>query len=98
MKALVLLSHSWSKFLTLTCLYAENEYLWGTMHPSGVFSAQIAFPTLELIGQDGFRELFLSNIMKYGKNDIEWQTNIQGMSLSDFRNYVRKRKGSFNKI
>ncbi len=34
--------------------------------------------------------------MKYGKNDIEWQTSIQGMSLSDFWAYLRKREGSFN--
>ncbi len=36
--------------------------------------------------------------MKYGKNDIEWQTSIQGMSLSDFGGYFRKREGSFNLI
>ncbi len=34
--------------------------------------------------------------MKYGKHDIEWQTNIQGMSLSDFCDYLRKREGIFN--
>ncbi len=33
--------------------------------------------------------------MKYGKNYIEWQTSIQGMNLSDFRDYLRKREGSF---
>ncbi len=31
-----------------------------------------------------FIELFLFNIMKYGNNDIESQTIIQGMSLIDF--------------
>ncbi len=36
------------------------------------------------LGLEGFSEWLLSNIMKYGKNDIEWQTSIQGMSLSDF--------------
>ncbi len=34
--------------------------------------------------------------MKYGKNDIEWQTSIQGMSLNDCCNYLRKRDGRFN--
>ncbi len=34
--------------------------------------------------------------MKYGKNDIEWQTSIEGMSLSDLGDYLRKREGSFN--
>ncbi len=33
--------------------------------------------------------------MKYGKNDIEWQTSIQGMSLSDLKDYLQKRTGSF---
>ncbi len=36
--------------------------------------------------------------MKYGKNDIEWQTSIQGMSLSNFGDYLRKREGSFKEI
>ncbi len=31
------------------------------------------------LGWDIFTELFLSNIMKYGENDIEWQTSIQGI-------------------
>ncbi len=42
-----------------------------------------------------FTELFLYNIMKYGKNDIEWQASIQGMSLSDLGDYLRKRERSF---
>ncbi len=28
MKALVILNHSWSPFLPLTCLYGKNELLW----------------------------------------------------------------------
>ncbi len=31
--------------------------------------------------------------MKYGKNDIEWQTSTQG--FIDFMDYLRKREGSF---
>ncbi len=31
--------------------------------------------------------------MKYGKNDIESQTTVQGMS---FRDYLRKREAIFN--
>ncbi len=33
--------------------------------------------------------------MKYGKNDLEWQTSIQGMSFSDFWDYLNKREWSF---
>ncbi len=33
--------------------------------------------------------------MKYGKNGIEWQTSIQGKSLSDSWDYLRKREGIF---
>ncbi len=32
--------------------------------------------------------------MKYGKNDIEWQTSIQNMSLSDFSDNFRKKEGN----
>ncbi len=38
MKALVILSHSWSPFLPLTCLYGKKELLWVLVWPSGVFS------------------------------------------------------------
>ncbi len=34
--------------------------------------------------------------MKYATNDIECQTRIQGMSLSEFCDYLRKREGSCN--
>ncbi len=40
MKALVLLSHSWSPFLPLTCLYGNNEFLWVSVQPSGYFRAK----------------------------------------------------------
>ncbi len=33
--------------------------------------------------------------MKHVINDIEWQTSIQGMSLSDLGETLGKRKGSF---
>ncbi len=45
------------------------------------------------LGWERFTKLFLSNIVKYGKNDIEWQTSIQGMRLSDLGDSLRKRKG-----
>ncbi len=45
---------------------------------------------------ESFTELFLSNIMKYGKNDIKGQTSIQGISISDILDYLRKEEGSFN--
>ncbi len=47
------------------------------------------------LGWESFTELFLSNIMKYGKNDIEWQISIQSTSLSDLWD-LRNREGSFN--
>ncbi len=37
MKALVILSHSWSPFLPLPCLYGKNELLWVSLRPSRVF-------------------------------------------------------------
>ncbi len=37
MKALVILSHPWSSFLPLTCLHEQNELLWVSVWPSGVF-------------------------------------------------------------
>ncbi len=38
MKALIILSHSWSPFFLLTYLYGENELLVSSVHPFGVFS------------------------------------------------------------
>ncbi len=40
MKAVVILSHLWSPFRPLTCLYGKNELLWVSVQPSGVFSWQ----------------------------------------------------------
>ncbi len=37
-KVLIILSHSWSPFFLLTYLYEENELLWGSVCPFGVFS------------------------------------------------------------
>ncbi len=49
MKVLVILSHSWSPFLPVTCLYGNNELLWVSGWASGVFvtkknSPQITHP------------------------------------------------------
>ncbi len=44
MKALVILSHSWTPFLPLTCLYGKNELLWA----SGVFSWEKPLPRLSM--------------------------------------------------
>ncbi len=43
-KALVILNHSWSPFLLLTCLYGKNELLWFSVQPSGVFSWEKLLP------------------------------------------------------
>ncbi len=81
--------------LRLTCLYEEKkELLWVPGHPSGVFSQQKKLPLDHRfhLGWESFTELFLSNIMKYGNIYIEWHTNIQGMSLGDFGDYLTKEK------
>ncbi len=49
-----------------------------------------------VLGWERFTEIFLSNIIKYDTNDIEGQSSIQGMSLGDLGDYLRKRKGNFN--
>ncbi len=38
MKAIVILIHTWSPYLPLTCLYGQNELLWVSVWHSGVFS------------------------------------------------------------
>ncbi len=55
----------------------KNKLLWISVQHSGLFSrektppSQIdSFMRTHLV-LDSFTELFLSNIMKYGKNDIE---------------------------
>ncbi len=45
---------------------------------------------------ESFTELFLSNIIKYGKIDIEIQTSIQSTSLGDFGDHLKKREGTSN--
>ncbi len=46
MEALVILSHSWSPFLPLTCSYGKNKLLWVSVWPSGVFSWEKTPPRL----------------------------------------------------
>ncbi len=48
MKALVILSHSWSPFLPLTCWYGTNELLWVFVQPSRVFSQEKIPPRLHM--------------------------------------------------
>ncbi len=48
MKALVILSHSWSQCLPLTCLYGKNELLWVSVQPSEVFSWDKTPPRLPM--------------------------------------------------
>ncbi len=48
MKPLVILSHSCSTFLSLTCLYGNNELLWVSLQPSGVFSEEKYPPRLPM--------------------------------------------------
>ncbi len=48
MKALVILSHWWSPFLPLTCLYGKNEILWVSVWPSGIFLQEKTHPRLPM--------------------------------------------------
>ncbi len=48
MKALVILSHLWSPFLPLTCLYGKKELLGVSRRPSGVFSWEKTPPRLPM--------------------------------------------------
>ncbi len=101
MEVLVVLNHSWSPLLKFTCLYWRNELLWVLVGPSGVFSWEKTLcPQIDSfkrthLGLDTFTELFLSNIIKYGKNDIEWQTSIQGYKFEWFLGLFEEREGSF---
>ncbi len=76
---------------------SQKWTLWVPLHLSGVLSREktplrLAFS----FRMKMFYRIILtvSNIMKYGKNYIEWQTSIQGTSLSDFWDYLMKRQGS----
>ncbi len=86
-KALVVLSHSWSPFLTL--VYTEKMNFCGALCAlleyfcKKILSQINSFKRTHL-GWDSFTELFLSNIMKYGKNHDKWQTSIQSMSWYEF--------------
>ncbi len=67
------------------------------MRHSGVFSREkLPSDGHSHLGWESFTELFLPNIMKYVKNDIYRQINIQGTSWSDFWDYLITREGSFN--
>ncbi len=97
MKAMIILSHSWSPFLLLTYLYGENKLLWGTVCPFGIFSQDKNSPSFKRthLQWDIYTKLSLSNIMKHGKIDVEWQISIQGIHLSAFWNYCWRREESF---
>ncbi len=82
MKAMVILSHSWTQFLPLTYLYGKNERLWVSVKPSVVFSQeetpQIVIPNILYIGahigilnsdEKRFKKLFLFNIINHDEND-----------------------------
>ncbi len=54
MKTLVVLSHPWSQFLTLTFWYEENKLLWGPMSRSGIFFEKELPPPQITISTLGF--------------------------------------------
>ncbi len=47
------------------------------------------------VSNETFTKLALSNIMKHGESDVEWQISKQGIHLSVFWNYLWKGEGSF---
>ncbi len=54
--------------ITITCLYGKNEPLLVPVHVSGVFCQETPLPDCRSqLEWERFIELFLSNIMKYGK-------------------------------
>ncbi len=93
--------HSKSSMITISpnCLYEKKNFL-GSLCALLEYFRENKLPSDRRShwGQERFTELFLSNIMKHDKNDIEWQTSIQGMSLSDFWDYLRKREGRFKEM
>ncbi len=89
MKALVILSHSWTPVHPLTCLYGTNELLWVSVAFWSIFvrrnSTRSPFqPTLHM---NSYRDsvvmrnvyrigLVLSNIINHGESDVQWQISI----------------------
>ncbi len=95
MKALIILSNSWSPFFVHSYLYGENELLWGTACSFGVFSPEKT-PSFS-------RELICNKILlqnypgamqynEHGQSDVERQISIQGIHLSAFWKYIWKIK------
>ncbi len=67
MKALVVLIKPFVITISHTCLYGGNERLWGPVWTTGVFLREKTPPDhRSYIGAH-----IRSNIMKYGKNDVE---------------------------
>ncbi len=63
----------------------EKINLWGPLCPFGVFSQEKTPPiSRELICNDTFAKLSLSNIMKHGESDVKRQISIQDIHLSAF--------------
>ncbi len=75
--------------------YEKNERLWGLMHTSGLFSQEktpLPSDGHSHLEWNNCTALFISNIMKYSKNDIEWQTSKEDMNLSEVWDYFGKEK------
>ncbi len=68
-EALIILSQTWSPFINLLVYMKKWEFFSRENSPQTPFSFSLRC----------FTELFLSNNIKYCKNDIEWQTSIPGM-------------------
>ncbi len=95
MKALIILSHSWSPFLPLTCLYETKKNFYGSLCalPKYFLEKKLPPDCRSNLGWESF--ILIQYYEIWYKNYIEWHTSIQGMSLSDLRDYLRKREGSF---
>ncbi len=92
MKALVIHDHHFCHLL----VYMEKMHFCGSLCSLLEYFREKKLPPdhHSHLGWGSLTDLFLSNIMKYGENDIERQTS---MSLSDFWYYLRKREESFNR-
>ncbi len=74
MKALIILIHTWSPFLPLSCLHGKKITFMGLC---------VAFcPDYPCKWHDhdhkwaDFTKLFLSNIKNHGENDIQWPISL----------------------
>ncbi len=96
MKAVIILTHSWSPFFLL--IYMEKMNFYRTVCILlGYFTNSTTFKRTHY-KWDTFTKLSLSNIMKRGECDVEWQISIQSIHLSAFGFMFGKEKEALSCI